>query len=87
MARSRLTRFLTGSRLMRSLYGAAKLAAFVLLGATIAVGGPLPDAWGGPLQSAALACALTAVGLCVVRGLPVLADAAAYLRAPEGSAS
>lgn len=87
MARSRLTRFLTGSRAMRSLYGAAKLAAFILLGATIAVKSTIPDAWAAPLASAALASALTAVALCVVRGLPVLADAAAYLREPEGSAS
>ena len=32
LARSPLTRFLTASRAMRSAYGAAKLAAFVLLG-------------------------------------------------------
>lgn len=87
MARSRLTRFLTGSRPMRSLYGAAKLAAFVLLGASIAVDGTLPAAWADPLRSVAVACALAAVALCVVRGLPVLTDAADYLREPEASAS
>ena len=82
MARSRLTRFLTGSRTMRSSYGVAKLAAFGLLGVLIALRTTLAEAVLAPLQTAALACATLAVLLCVVRGLPVIADAAAYLQ-PE----
>jgi CDP-diacylglycerol--glycerol-3-phosphate 3-phosphatidyltransferase len=88
MARSELTRFLTGSRAMRNAYGASKLAAFVLLGALVAVSslgsaGALlaPPPMIGALESAAAACVLAAVGLCLVRGVPVLADARAYLSA------
>jgi CDP-diacylglycerol--glycerol-3-phosphate 3-phosphatidyltransferase len=82
MARSRLSRFLTASRLMRSLYGVAKLAAFVLLGSVIAMKGLTSATAHAFLTNAATACALVAVGLCVVRGIPVLAEAAAYVR-PE----
>jgi CDP-diacylglycerol--glycerol-3-phosphate 3-phosphatidyltransferase len=82
MARSALTRFLTASRFMRSAYGGAKLAAFVLLGALIASRGTLSDTGLAVLESAAVVCALVTVVLCVVRGLPVIADAAAYLQ-PE----
>jgi CDP-diacylglycerol--glycerol-3-phosphate 3-phosphatidyltransferase len=85
MARSPLTRFLTGSRAMRSVYGVAKLAAFVLLGALIASEGALSAGALAALETAAVVCAFVAVFLCVVRGLPVLADAAAYLR-PEAEA-
>jgi CDP-diacylglycerol--glycerol-3-phosphate 3-phosphatidyltransferase len=83
MARSPLTRFLTGSRAMRSVYGVAKLAAFVLLGALIASEGALSASALAALETAAVVCAFVTVILCVVRGIPVLADAAAYLR-PEG---
>ena len=82
MARSRLTRFLTGSRTMRSAYGVAKLATFGLLGVLITMRATVTEAVLAPLQTAALACATLAVLLCVVRGLPVIADAAAYLQ-PE----
>jgi CDP-diacylglycerol--glycerol-3-phosphate 3-phosphatidyltransferase len=85
MARSPLTHFLTGSRLMRSVYGAAKLAAFVLLGALIASEGTLSASGLAALESGAVVCASVTVVLCVVRGLPVLADAAAYLQ-PESDA-
>ena len=76
MARSRLSHFLTASRAMRSAYGVAKLAAFVLLGLVAAAGARAGD---GALEMAALAAALATVTLCVARGLPVLADAKAYL--------
>lgn len=82
MARSALTSFLTGSRVMRSVYGVAKLAAFVLLGALIATEGTLSETGLAALESAAVVCASVAVALCVVRGVPVIADAAAYLQ-PE----
>jgi len=86
MARSALTRFLTASRFMRNAYGGAKLAAFVLLGALATVaaapGGAAPSpATVARLEACAGACVLAAVGLCLVRGVPVLADARAYLRA------
>jgi phosphatidylglycerophosphate synthase len=88
MARSQLTRFLTGSRTMRNAYGAAKVAAFVLLGALVTVarleasgGTGVTPAGIAALEAAAGASVLLAVGLCLVRGIPVLADARAYLSA------
>jgi len=80
MARSWLSRFLTGSRLMRSVYGGAKLTAFVLLGAVIAIEAAVPASVPRALEMAAAACALLTVTLCVVRGIPVMAEAGAYLR-------
>jgi CDP-diacylglycerol--glycerol-3-phosphate 3-phosphatidyltransferase len=78
MARSRLSEFLTGSRVMRSAYGLAKLVAFVLLGLVLALGAR--DGVGtSALEVAALGSAIAAVVLCVARGLPVLAEAKEYL--------
>lgn len=77
MARSPLTRFLTASRVMRNAYGAAKLAAFVLLGSLV-VASRSGVALAG-LEAAAAVSVVTAVALCVLRGVPVLADARAYL--------
>ncbi len=85
MARSRLSRFLTGSRAMRSLYGVAKLAAFVLLGSVIAVEASTSAGVHAALKTAAATCAMVAVALCVVRGLPVIAEAAEYV-GPETDA-
>jgi CDP-diacylglycerol--glycerol-3-phosphate 3-phosphatidyltransferase len=88
LARSELTRFLTASRVMRNAYGAAKLAAFVLLGAVVTAGSVAAAGGAGlspsvlaALELSAGACVMLAVGLCLVRGVPVLADARAYLRA------
>jgi CDP-diacylglycerol--glycerol-3-phosphate 3-phosphatidyltransferase len=80
MARSRLSRFLTGSRSMRCVYGVAKLAAFVLLGTSIAMEAAAPAGVPAQMEMAAAACALLTVTLCLVRGIPVMADAGAYLR-------
>ncbi|MGE0157900.1 MAG: CDP-alcohol phosphatidyltransferase family protein [Gemmatimonadales bacterium] len=80
MARSALTRFLTASRPMRSLYGIAKLIAFVALGAALAAEGVLSPSPFRALEAVGIASALVTVVLCVIRGLPVLADGVAYLR-------
>ncbi len=80
MARSRLTRFLTASRLMRDAYGVAKLAAFVLLGVQLAARRAGVDVV--LVESAAHVAVLLAVSLCLLRGLPVLLDARAYLPDP-----
>ncbi len=88
MMRSPLSRFVTGSRFMRNLYGVAKVAAFVLLGVLVAVS--RAGASGVRVLSADALTLLTgvaqvsvvvAVGLCVVRGIPVLLDGRAYLEA------
>jgi CDP-diacylglycerol--glycerol-3-phosphate 3-phosphatidyltransferase len=84
MARSRLTRFLTASRAMRSVYGIAKLGAFLLLGTLVALDGSIPGGVYAALEAGAMACALLTVALCVIRGIPVVADAAAYLE-PDGA--
>ena len=78
MARSTLSRFLTASRTMRNAYGAAKVAAFVLLGVLIAAPG-VPA-----LQVAATVSVGVAVVLCLARGIPVLVDARTYLSATSG---
>lgn len=78
MARSPLTRFLTSSRAMRNAYGAAKVAAFVLLGLLV-VAERSGTRW-VTLEAAAGAAVLAAVALCLLRGIPVLVDARAYLR-------
>jgi CDP-diacylglycerol---glycerol-3-phosphate 3-phosphatidyltransferase len=77
MARSRLARFLTSSRTMRNAYGGAKVAAFVLLGLLV-VAERRGEQWSA-LDSTAGASVLAAVGLCLLRGIPVLVDARAYL--------
>jgi CDP-diacylglycerol--glycerol-3-phosphate 3-phosphatidyltransferase len=78
MARSPLTRFLTSSRAMRNLYGAAKVVAFVLLGLLVVA--ERLGAESGALEAAAGTAVLAAVGLSLARGVPVLVDARAYLR-------
>jgi hypothetical protein len=77
LARSPLTRFLTGSRAMRNAYGLAKVLAFVLLGLLL-VAERLDVRWAS-LEPAATAAVLVAVLLCLARGVPVLADARDYL--------
>ncbi len=78
MARSALSTFLTASRTMRNLYGAAKVAAFVLLGLLVAAPGA------AVLELAATVSVGAALGLCLARGIPVLVDARAYLQMARG---
>jgi CDP-diacylglycerol--glycerol-3-phosphate 3-phosphatidyltransferase len=87
MARSALSRFLTGSRVMRSAYGFAKVGAFVLLGAVVAVGVGEERTGASALEVAAAFSVALAVGLCLVRGVPVLLEAPVYamLNAMSGS--
>lgn len=92
MMRSTFTRFLTASRFMRNAYGASKLAAFVLLGLVLTVatgdGAPawsLPGVGGAALRGAADLAVLSAVALCVLRGVPVLMDGRAYLVGRESA--
>lgn len=86
MMRSPVSRFLTGSRFMRNLYGVAKVAAFVLLGSVVAVsrslaaGDPVLSGQGlRALELAADVAVWLTVILCVARGIPVLLDSRAYL--------
>lgn len=82
MMRSALTRFLVASRAMRNAYGLAKVAAFALLGALVALdapGAPAAHALEGVLRAAALGAVLAAVVLNVIRGLPVVWDSRRYL--------
>jgi CDP-diacylglycerol--glycerol-3-phosphate 3-phosphatidyltransferase len=85
MQTSAVARFLTGGRLVRTLYGVAKVAAFVLLGIVLAVeranaiGSPslTPESF-ATIQTAARISVWIAVALCVVRGVPVLLDGRTY---------
>jgi len=87
MQRSAVSRFLVASRFMRSTYGVAKTAAFVLLGAVltlragaeagVALASPAHAVWVGAL---ATAVAMATVGICLARGVPVIWDARVYLR-------
>ena len=87
LQRSSLTRFLVTSRFMRSAYGVAKVAAFLLVGALIVLQkapasalhlGPAGARW---LQIAACGAVAVAVSLCLIRGAPVVWDAGPALGA------
>ncbi len=78
MMRTPVSRFLVSSRFMRTLYAVAKVAAFVLLGAVIAM-----DKGAGAsraLELTALGVALVTVAVNLLRGLPVLWDSRTFLR-------
>jgi CDP-diacylglycerol--glycerol-3-phosphate 3-phosphatidyltransferase len=86
MMRSAFTRWLTGSRFMRGLYGVAKAVAFCFLTALVAarldatslpgqILGLEPVGWLGWLA------VYLSIALTVVRGLPVLYDSAVWWRA------
>lgn len=93
MQRGRLSRFLVASRVMRSLYGVAKVASFVLLGAVLTLAESA--AAGQPLASPGVGVrlgglsdwvVLLTVSICVLRALPVVWDARALFgsRSPAG---
>jgi CDP-diacylglycerol--glycerol-3-phosphate 3-phosphatidyltransferase len=81
MMHTRLGKFLVASRLMRASYGVAKVSAWCGL----ALGAAL-DRWLAPtnvfvilVDTATKILVYTSVGMCLVRGLPVLWDVRAYL--------
>jgi CDP-diacylglycerol--glycerol-3-phosphate 3-phosphatidyltransferase len=87
MMRSKLTTWLTAGRFMRAVFGAAKCLGFVFLAGLEAYrlpGGP--DTVAGffyryvGVRGFGWFCVWTAVVLTVVRGVPVVVDAMAYLR-------
>lgn len=89
MMRSELTEWLTAGRFMRVLYGYAKAFGFLFLtGLEGYRHRHAPDSlihqaydW-DPLRWAGWACVVVAVGLTVVRGLPVIYDASALWSKP-----
>ena len=82
MMHSPLGKFLVASRFMRALYGLAKAVVFCLLYLTHALALKYP---GAPLALHSLnqGLILLAVGLCVVRGIPVLLDGRIYFGAQK----
>ncbi len=80
MMHSPLGRFLVASRFMRAFYGLAKAVVFGLLYLTHALALKYP---GAPLALNSLNNALIylSVGLCVIRGIPVLLDGRIYFGA------
>ena len=73
MMTTRVGRTLVSSRASRNLYGAAKLLAFSLLILASAAG--VAPALRAALEPVAYASVYLAVGLCVLRGIPVLLEA------------
>lgn len=82
MMHSPVGRFLVASRFMRAFYGLAKAVVFGLLYLTHALALKYP---GAPLALHSLNQALIflSVGLCVVRGIPVLLDGRIYFGAQK----
>ena len=87
MMRSALTQWLTAGRFMRALFGYAKAIGFVFLTGLVAdrtmdTGGTVLGALYGQtwFVAAGWGVVWAAVALTVIRGLPVLWDAAAFLR-------
>ena len=77
MMRSPLGRFVVAGRFMRAFYGAVKAVTF----AWVLFLQPLPalvpgqwDAWSGPCATVTLILVLASVGLCLLRGLPVVVE-------------
>jgi len=92
MMRSKLSTWLTAGRTMRAIFGAAKLLAFVFLGieaAYVLPGGPatvLGRVYGWPVVYwAGWIIVWAAVALTVIRALPVIVDAIAYLREKDAA--
>jgi len=81
MMHTALGRFLVASRFMRAFYGLAKAVVFCQLYLThaLALGNPQIPVILHPLNQALI---LLAVGLCVVRGIPVILDGRIYF-APD----
>ena len=73
MMRSKLGIFLVASRESRSAYGIAKAAAFTLM--IVAYAPALPDSAQPVVLAVALVSVYASLVLCVLRGLPVLAEA------------
>lgn len=90
--RSRVGRWLVGSPLMRSTYGASKGFAFAGLAATnalvaLAAQGQAPVAWVSASLLIFSIISWFALGLCLLRGAPVVFEAFSSLRQFEGKMS
>ncbi len=77
MMRSPLGRYLVAGRFMRGFYGTAKAFAF----AWILAFQPVPtlwpgiwQQWAGPIEAVAAFLVYVSVGLCILRGVPVLVE-------------
>jgi len=82
MMRSKLGRWLVASPAMRSGYGIAKGFSFGLLALTLALRSA-GSAASQPVWVAGLVLAWVSVGICVLRGLPVIVEAPALFASPE----
>lgn len=82
--RSPLNRFLVSSRFMRAIYGFSKgaAAAFLTLAYALQHG---QAAWHQPVYTIGLAFTWLSVVLCVVRGVPVLAEGIITLRSQNNA--
>ncbi|MHB1355974.1 MAG: CDP-alcohol phosphatidyltransferase family protein [Anaerolineae bacterium] len=78
--RSRVGRWLVGSSFMRSTYGASKMIAFAGLATThalaaLAVQGNIPAVWASTSHFIFSIVSWFALGMCLVRGAPVVIEA------------
>jgi len=80
MMRSELGHWLVAGPVMRTTYGIAKLAAFVLLAVALGMSG---GRWGETVLGAGQVAAWVALVLCLARGLPVLVEAPRFFRLLE----
>jgi CDP-diacylglycerol--glycerol-3-phosphate 3-phosphatidyltransferase len=77
LARTRVTKWLIGSKFMRITYAVAKGHAFVLLLLILPVPALYPEVWseyGAELRGVTAAFIYLSVFLCIARGLPVITD-------------
>lgn len=82
MMRSAWGRWLVASGTMRTGYGVAKAIAFTLLALTLGLKTGGHAIW-HPFWIAAVVCSWIALGLCILRGLPVIVEAPALFRSAE----
>lgn len=82
MMRSAWGRWLVTSGTMRTGYGVAKAIAFTLLALALGLKTGGHAIW-HPVWIAAVVCSWIALGLCILRGLPVIVEAPALFRPAE----
>jgi len=82
MMRSAWGRWLVASGTMRTGYGVAKAIAFTLLALALGLKTAGQAIW-HPFWIAAAVCSWIALGLCILRGLPVIVEAPALFRSAE----
>ena len=74
MMRSKVGRFLVSSRFMRGFYGLSKVVVFLLLGVALLVLPYMDEKAAWLFETLIYWCVVLVVGLCLLRGIPVLIE-------------